>query len=204
MAGHRLGTLEGVGGTPPPLQCIRRERIEGKGSGKWREPNRCRPLQAATQPGATPTPGPGAAHRVQVTEVMSQGNFQTKGVMDFGGFLQVCNVLYPSGTCADKPKSTATPRTFLVASPSPRSPGTGDSGPQGLGGGGAGLGHLQPVPEGLPQQQHHLQSELDNVQQRAQELKQMLLRVNEEIDRLAFSKGGDFLQDPLGPHGGVE
>ena len=35
---------------------LRRERVQGKGSGKWREGNRRRQLQTTTQPGVMPTP----------------------------------------------------------------------------------------------------------------------------------------------------
>ena len=52
---HRLGALKGRGNLRP-WQCIRGERVQGKGKGEWREANRRRPLQTATPPGAMPHP----------------------------------------------------------------------------------------------------------------------------------------------------
>ena len=59
--GEREGTR---GGEAAGRRHLRRERVQGKGSGKWRQANRRRPLRTAIQPGVMPSPPPTHTGRI--------------------------------------------------------------------------------------------------------------------------------------------
>ena len=57
---------------------LRRERVQGKGCGQWREANRHRPLQTAAHPGVMPKPPPPPKGRDALEGKGPQTRFQKR------------------------------------------------------------------------------------------------------------------------------